>query len=77
MHAQPVRCAAGCLELATDGVAWRQQLETMKHELCSRINRAWGASLVREVKFVPAGPSLNRPSREVDNEHIPFIRRRG
>ena len=76
MHARPVRCIAGCLELSADGVVWQQQLHTMRHELCGRINRAWGASLVREVKFVPAAPAMNRPSREADNEHIPFIRRR-
>jgi predicted nucleic acid-binding Zn ribbon protein len=76
MHARPVRCTAGCLELIADGVAWQQQLQTMTHELCGRINRAWGASLVREVKFVPDRPAVNRPPREADNEHTPFIRRR-
>ncbi len=75
MHAHPVRCMAGCLELAVDGQGWQQQLETISHELCGRINRAWGARLVREVKFVPE-PMANRPPREADNEHTPFIRRR-
>jgi predicted nucleic acid-binding Zn ribbon protein len=76
MHARPVRCIAGCLELTAEGAAWQQQLQTMTRELCDRINRAWGAALVREVKFVPARSSLNRPPRDVDNAHIPFIRRR-
>jgi len=76
MHARPVRCMAGCLELAADSVAWQQQLQTMSHELCGRINRAWGARLVREVKFVSDKPVANRPPREADNEHTPFIRRR-
>jgi predicted nucleic acid-binding Zn ribbon protein len=76
MHARPVRCTAGCLELAAESAAWQQQLLTMKQELCGRINRAWGASLVREVKFVPARFALNRPLRDVDNEYTPFIRRR-
>jgi len=76
MHARPVRCMAGCLELAADGLGWQQQLQTMSQELCGRINRAWGARLVREVKFVSDKPMVNRPPREVDNEHTPFIRRR-
>jgi len=46
----------------------------MQRELCDRINRVWGARLVREVKFV--APPVNRPLREADNEHTPFIRRR-
>jgi len=74
MHARPVRCTGGCLELAADGIGWQQTLQTMSPELCGRINRAWGARLVREVKFVPHKPT--RLPREADNEHTPFIRRR-
>jgi len=74
-HARPVRCYGGCLELATDGKAWQQQLEAMKREFCGRINEAWGGSLVREVKFV-AKKNGARPPHETDNEHLPFIRRR-
>jgi predicted nucleic acid-binding Zn ribbon protein len=73
MHAQPVRVADGCLDLAGDGGAWQRQLQAMKQELCGRINRAWGAKLVDEVRFVARGP---RPSREADSQHTPFIRRR-
>jgi predicted nucleic acid-binding Zn ribbon protein len=75
-HARPVRCTAGCLELAADGKPWQQQLENMQRELCTRINQAWGGNLVREVKFVAAKPGPTRSSREADNEHTPFIRRR-
>lgn len=75
-HTRPLRCSAGCLELAADGQAWQQQLENMTRELCGRINHAWGGTLVREVKFVAAKPGLKRPPRETDNEHTPFIRRR-
>jgi predicted nucleic acid-binding Zn ribbon protein len=87
-HTRPMRCIAGCLELAADGKAWQQQLEVMRRELCGRINQAWGASLVREVKFVAAakrafcapdgstGPGPKRLPHEADNEHTPFIRRR-
>jgi predicted nucleic acid-binding Zn ribbon protein len=91
-HTRPVRCGGKCLELSADGEGWQQQLESMKRELCDRINQAWGGSLVREVKFVtqtcaicaPAGstklsttgPGPARISHEIDNAHIPFIRRR-
>jgi len=75
-HTRPVRCSGGCLELAADGKAWQQQLETMRRELCGRINQAWGGSLVREVKLAAASPGPKRLPREADNEHIPFIRRR-
>ncbi|HXX17967.1 MAG TPA: DUF721 domain-containing protein [Candidatus Acidoferrum sp.] len=75
-HTRPVQCGTGCLELATDGKAWQQQLERVKRELCGRINQAWGTTLVRDVRFVTAKHGLKRPPREVDNEHTPFIRRR-
>jgi len=76
MHARPLRCAHGCLELTADGKAWQQQIESMQRELCSRVNQAWGANLVHEVKFVPANQGENRPPRAVDNDHTPFVRRR-
>ena len=75
-HTRPVRCYGGCLELTADGKAWRGQLETMQGELCSRINRAWGGNLIREVKFVAAKPGPQGIRHEADNEYIPFIRRR-
>lgn len=83
-HTRPTRCVAGCLDLAVDGKAWRQQLEPMQRELCGRINSAWGGNLVREVKLIAAkrvlcGPTGTAPKRlphEADNEHTPFIRRR-
>jgi|ERR1039458_131592 predicted nucleic acid-binding Zn ribbon protein len=85
-HTRPVRCGGKCLELSADGKAWQQQLEGMRRELCDRINQAWGGSLVREVKFVAhthaigipgsASPGPARMSHEINNEHIPFIRRR-
>ena len=76
-HTRPVRCEGNCLELTADGPAWRNQLEHMKRELCGRINQAWGGNLVHEVKFVAAKPGPTKIPREADNDHIPFIRRRG
>ncbi len=74
-HTRPVRCAGGCLEVATDGKPWRVQLETMQKEFCAQVNRNWGGTLVREVKFVPA-TRLRHISHEFDNDHTPFVRRR-
>jgi predicted nucleic acid-binding Zn ribbon protein len=74
-HTKPVRCQAGRLEIAADGKAWQKQLESMEKEFCARVNQAWGGNLVREVKFITK-PGPKRVSREMDNEHTPFVRRR-
>jgi len=74
-HTRPVRCENARLELAVDIKAWLQQLEPMHDEICARINRSWGGTLIREVKFI-AKPGPHKLSREADNEHTPFIRRR-
>lgn len=75
-HTRPIRCHAGCLEVAADTKAWRKQLEQMKPEFCAQVNKAWGSTLIREVKFAASKPGPQKLSRELDNEHIPFIRRR-
>jgi predicted nucleic acid-binding Zn ribbon protein len=75
-HTRPVRCHAGCLEVAADTKAWQKQLEQMKPEFCAQVNKAWGSSLIREVKFAASKPGPRKISREMDNEHTPFIRRR-
>jgi len=82
-HTRPVRCVAGCLEIATDSDDWQRQLEAMAREFGAQINEAWGGYLIRQVKFVPA-KSLAHPSDasarrlpyELDNDHTPFLRRR-
>jgi predicted nucleic acid-binding Zn ribbon protein len=84
-HTRPLRCGGHCLVVSAEGEAWQLELENLKRELCDRINQAWGGSLVREVKFVAqtrascAPHGLGGPgpiSHEMDNQHIPFIRRR-
>jgi predicted nucleic acid-binding Zn ribbon protein len=86
-HTRPLRCEAGLLEIAADRKDWKSQLEPMTREFRDRINQAWGGKLVREVKFVAtprsafkgvdgAKPGPKRVTRETDNEHLPFIRRR-
>ena len=76
-HTRPVRCAKHCLEISADGENWRKQLESMTREFCDRINQAWGATLVREIRFrdAPASGSQAVPPAE-DNSHTPFVRRR-
>lgn len=74
-HTRPVRCAAGCLEIATDSKPWQNQLETMSREFCAQVNCKWGGTLVREIKFVPAARAPHI-SHEFNNEHTPFVRRR-
>jgi predicted nucleic acid-binding Zn ribbon protein len=51
-HTRPVRCEAGCLEVAADAGNWQMQLDEMQRDFCARVNHAWGGPLVREVKFV-------------------------
>jgi predicted nucleic acid-binding Zn ribbon protein len=75
-HTRPVRCDGDCLELTADSKAWERQLDTMQYELCKRINRAWGGTLVREIKFVAAKPGPHGIRHEIDNEYRPFIRHR-
>jgi predicted nucleic acid-binding Zn ribbon protein len=75
-HTRPVKCDGGYLEVAADTKAWQRQIEGLKRELRDRINCAWGGNLVREVKFVSAKPGPKHISRENDNAHTPFIRRR-
>ena len=53
-HTRPARCHDGCLEISADGKTWQHQLESMTRDFCAQINRAWGSTLVREVKFTPA-----------------------
>jgi predicted nucleic acid-binding Zn ribbon protein len=84
-HTLPLRCQSGCLELTADGKPWQRQLESMKREICARVNQAWGGKLVSELKFASdsgsvgarnSSPGPTRASLEADNEHTPFIRRR-
>lgn len=82
-HTRPLRCCDGRLDIAADAKAWQKQLEHMTSDFCTRINDAWGSSLIREVKFVAGkrsasanGAAPKRLPYELDNDHTPFIRRR-
>jgi predicted nucleic acid-binding Zn ribbon protein len=75
-HTRPLRCEGGYLIIVADGKPWQKQLEGLKREFCGRINQAWGGTLVHEVKFLAAKPGPKGVSRELDNDHTPFIRKR-
>jgi predicted nucleic acid-binding Zn ribbon protein len=75
-HTRPTRCDNHSLELTADGKPWQQEVESMKRELCFRINRSWGGTLVRDVKFLAPKPGPAHISHELDNNHTPFIHRR-
>jgi predicted nucleic acid-binding Zn ribbon protein len=75
-HTRPVRCSSGCLDIAIDGKPWQKQVENLSKEFCARINREWGGSLVREVKFVPSKLGSRFIAHENDNNHTPFVRSR-
>jgi hypothetical protein len=68
----PFRLRNGCLEITVPAASDTRALKGLEEELRTRINRAWGRPLVREVLFyhVPA-----RLPHEIDNAHIPFIRK--
>jgi predicted nucleic acid-binding Zn ribbon protein len=71
-HTRPKNIRSGVLDLSVDGKDWESQLAELERELRGRINAAWGGSLVREVRLRRYRGAV---PREVDNEHVPFIRR--
>jgi predicted nucleic acid-binding Zn ribbon protein len=73
-HTRPVRCIQGRLEISADGRPWQRQIEGMAGDFRDQINRAWGAALIREVKFVATQAELRHVSKELDNNHTPFVR---
>ncbi|HWG59658.1 MAG TPA: DUF721 domain-containing protein [Candidatus Acidoferrales bacterium] len=84
-HTRPSACRDGVLEVLADAQSWRAELEAVKPQFCQRVNQAWGAPLVRDVRFAArasAAPGTlatappPRLPREADNAHLPFIRRR-
>jgi predicted nucleic acid-binding Zn ribbon protein len=74
-HTRPLRCVGNRLELSADSTAWQTQLSGMEGELCARVNAAWGGTLVRQLKFIERQQSTGI-SREFDNSHTPFVRRK-
>ncbi len=75
-HTRPVALSGGLLEVRTSGADWQKQLESMGSEFRDKINHAWGGRLVHELRFAAAKPSAGTVSKEEDNQHTPFVRKR-
>ena len=71
---RPQKLADGVLDVSVNGKEWRAELEGVAAEFAGRVNAAWGASLVREVRFATARAAGRRLPRSLDNEHTPFVR---
>ena len=78
-HTRPLHFAGGTLDVCADGADWHNEIEGMAEGFRSKINRAWGGSLVRELRFKRAPRTGPRIPHELDNDHTPFVRssRRG
>ncbi|MFZ0634599.1 MAG: DUF721 domain-containing protein [Candidatus Acidiferrales bacterium] len=75
-HTRPSKLAEGVLDVAVNGRDWRNELEGVSVEFCSRVNEAWGGALVREIRFWVDRIGTPRLPHELDNEHMPFVRSR-
>lgn len=73
-HVRPVACARGVLQLEADSSEWKGQAEAMKQQISERINLSWKGLLVRELR-VDLKPPKHRLAFEVDNKHLPFLRK--
>ena len=74
-HIRPVACVKGVLHIEADSREWQRQTESMNQEICECVNRSWGSHLVNEIRVEPAQRAGRRLAYEVDNNHIPFVRR--
>lgn len=74
-HIRPTAYAKGVLRIEADSREWQKQAELMNQEICERVNRSWGSHLVHEIHVEPPQRAGRRLAYEVDNNHIPFIRR--
>ncbi|MGH9729280.1 MAG: DUF721 domain-containing protein [Candidatus Acidiferrales bacterium] len=74
-HIRPSAYAKGVLRIEADSREWQKQAELLNQEIRERVNRSWGSHLVNEIRVEPAQNAGRRLAYEVDNNHIPFIRR--
>lgn len=73
-HLRPISCARGVLKVNADSREWKNQAEAMEQQLRERVNQSWGKTLVRELR-VELTRERKRLSYEVDNHHLPFLRK--
>lgn len=74
-HLRLASCNRGTLRIDADSREWKNQAEAMNEQLRSRINQAWGGILVRELS-VEMTSTRSRLPYEIDNDHVPFVRKR-
>jgi predicted nucleic acid-binding Zn ribbon protein len=75
VHLRLSSCVKYTLRLEADSREWKNQAEAMEQQLRERINQAWGETLVREMHVELAAPGGRLPY-EIDNDHVPFLRKR-
>jgi hypothetical protein len=73
-HTRPSDLAGGVLHIAVSGKDWRVELEGVADEFRTRVNQAWGAAVVREIRFSDDRKGKPRFRHEFDNDYTPFVR---
>ena len=73
-HTRPSDLAGGVLHIAVNGKEWRVELEGVAEEFCTRVNQAWGGTVVREIRFSDDRKGHPRIRHEFDNDYTPFVR---
>ncbi len=73
-HTRPSDLAGGVLHIAVSGKEWRVELEEVAEEFRTRVNQAWGGTVVREIRFSDDRKGRPRIRHEFDNEYTPFVR---
>lgn len=73
-HLRLISCARGVLRVDADSHEWKNQADAMEQQLRERINQSWGKTLVREVR-IELMHAHKRLSYEIDNHHLPFLRK--
>lgn len=74
-HVRPVASVGGVLRLVADSPEWMAQAEAAEQQVLDRINRAWRGLLVRKLQIDSTSRKRRLPY-EVDNNHLPFLRKR-
>jgi len=60
-NTSPMRFAGGCLTVSVADALWQRQLESMRAELTSRMNRLLGVTTVNHIVFRIAPGDLPEP----------------
>jgi len=73
-HTRPSDLAGGVLHIAVSGKEWRIELEGVADEFRTRVNQAWGGTVVREIRFSDDRKGHPGIRHEFDNDYTPFVR---